>query len=43
MGIFVQFFKTNLTTPKIKDLIVKPKQEYDKIYELKAAEKKDLN
>ena len=29
-----EFFKTNLTTPKIKDLIVKPKQEYEKIYEL---------
>ena len=27
------YFKTNLTVPKIKDLIKKPKQQYKDIYE----------
>ena len=27
------FLKTNLTTPKIRDLVNKPKADYDKIYE----------
>jgi hypothetical protein len=27
------YFKTNLTVPKIKDLIKKPKQQYKNIYE----------
>lgn len=27
------FFKENLTTPKIRDLVTKPNEEYKKIYE----------
>ena len=27
------FFKTNLTIPKVKDLIHKPKERYDEMYE----------
>ena len=34
------FFKDNLTVPKIKDLVKKPKQQYTTIYEsLKEAKK----
>ena len=28
-----KFFKDNLTTPKVKDLVNKPESEYKKIYE----------
>jgi uncharacterized protein YecA (UPF0149 family) len=36
------FFKENLTTPKIRDLVTKPNEEYKKIYE-KLKTKKDEN
>ena len=29
-----EYFKKNLTTPKIKDLISKPKKEYENIYKI---------
>jgi uncharacterized protein YpuA (DUF1002 family) len=29
-----EFFKKNLTSPKIKDLIIKPKNEYENIYKI---------
>lgn len=29
-----EYFKKNLTTPKIKDLINRPKQEYSAMYEI---------
>lgn len=29
-----EYFKNNLTTPKIKDLISKPKKEYENIYNI---------
>ena len=35
------FLKTNLTTPKIRDLVNKPQKQYEKIYE--KANTKSLN
>ena len=35
------FLKTNLTTPKIRDLVNKPQKQYEKIYE--KTETKELN
>ena len=35
------FLKTNLTTPKIRDLINKPQKQYEKIYE--KTETKEIN
>ena len=35
------FLKTNLTTPKIRDLVNKPQKQYEKIYE--KADLKPLN
>jgi cell shape-determining protein MreC len=32
MHYLYTFFKDNLTTPKIKDLVTKPSEEYKKIY-----------
>ena len=37
------FFKENLTTPKIKDLINKPKFQYKEIYKSMNKEKTDNN
>ena len=37
------FFKNNLTTPKVKDLIYKPQQQYDEIYKTIKSVKKDNN
>jgi hypothetical protein len=33
------FFKSNLTTPKVKDLVNKPKKQYEEIYRTMAGEK----
>jgi len=35
------FFKTNLTVPKVKDLIHKPKKRYEEIYESIETKQKD--
>ena len=35
-----EYFKKNLTTPKVKDLISKPNNEYKKIYDILNNEKK---
>ena len=35
------FLKTNLTTPKIRDLVNKPQKQYEKIYE--KTETKEIN
>jgi hypothetical protein len=38
------FFKENLTTPKIKDLVTKPNEEYKKIYEkIKSKNSEDIS
>lgn len=34
MHFLYEYFKQNLTTPKIKDLISKPKKEYENIYNI---------
>ena len=34
MHFLYEYFKKNLTTPKIKDLILKPKKEYENIYKI---------
>ena len=34
MHFLYEYFKKNLTTPKIKDLISKPKKEYENIYNI---------
>ena len=35
------FFKSNLTTPKVKDLVNKPKKQYEEIYRAMAGEKRE--
>ncbi len=37
------FFKNNLTTPQIRDLIKKPQRQYDDIYKKISNKKKDGN
>jgi len=35
------FFKSNLTTPKVRDLVNKPKKQYEEIYRTMAGEQKE--